>query len=804
VTGWMLTASITPAEFRREHQVVQRELELGKANADRVFYYLAEYNRYRVSPMHVPVIGYQEVIQSLTREDVVAYYKMAYVPNNMIFSVSGDVDPETMLATVRGYLTDFPPGRGFSHNIVPEPPVVAPRTVVATFPQLGQARMELAFPSVRLDNPDLYALDLLAQILGGSESSVLIQDLRDKDRIVTSIAAGDMTPSYVDGSFEIEAQLDPDKIETVKQAILAHVEAIKAHPPDAETMRTAQTLMRMDRLKGLQTAQDWASSLALDYLTSGDAHFSDRYVDRIAKVTAEQVQDAARRYLSSDKLLTTILLPAEAVGAAGPPKAADLIAAATTTGPAGGAQAAVASPKVQRIVLPNNAVLLLKRITTTPLVSINVYSLGGLSAETAANNGIGNMAMFACPRGTHDYTGEQIAQYFDSIGGTINTVCGNNTWYWSAQVLNTDFPQAMTRFCDIIDNATFPDTAIENIRPRALAEIANQDSSWDARAFRYFRSAYFGPANSPYQFTAPGSKANVAAFTSDDLRKWYADHILAGRRVIAIYGDVDPAIATDMATKLLGTGPRLPDAVPMQYPPTPAPAAPAAVAHIDVQDVKIQKTEQDTAGIVIGFKSNSLIGEPLAPTLDTNTTLCAGFAYPTGYIFETLRGLGLVYEAAAYNWPGRSNSIPGTFVAYAGTDPKNVNQVVDLILLNIARMQGSDADMQSDWFKRAKELITTADALDHETPEQQASTAALDEIYGLGYDFHDSYASKINSVTFDQIRAAAGQRLSQCVITICTSHPELVTEKTGTRTYTQFPPVDLTPRGVQFDTGAQK
>jgi zinc protease len=194
-----------------------------------------------------------------------------------------------------------------------------------------------------------------------------------------------------------------------------------------------------------------------------------------------------------------------------------------------------------------------------------------------------------------------------------------------------------------------------------------------------------------------------------------------------------------------------------------------------------------------------------------NDTLCSGFAYPTGYIFETLRGLGLVYEADAYNWPGRGNANPGTFVAYAGCDPKNVNQVVDLILLNIARMQGSDADMQAsdadmkpNWFNRAKELITTADALEHETPDQQAATAALDEIYGLGYDFHETYPGKINSVTIGQVRAAAAARLSQCVVTICTSHPELVTVKTGSRTYTQFPPVDLTPRGVQFDTGAQK
>src|SRR5689334_11561175 len=70
VTGWMLGAKITEAEFEREREVVQRELEMGKGEPDRVFYYLTQYNRYRVNPKHVPVIGYQEVIQKLTRDDV--------------------------------------------------------------------------------------------------------------------------------------------------------------------------------------------------------------------------------------------------------------------------------------------------------------------------------------------------------------------------------------------------------------------------------------------------------------------------------------------------------------------------------------------------------------------------------------------------------------------------------------------------------------------------------------------------------------------------------------------------------------
>ena len=190
VAGWMLGAKITPDEYRREYEVVQRELEMGKGEPDRVFEYLFDMTRYRVSPARVPVIGYQAVIQSLTRDEAYAYYKLAFQPNNMVFSVAGDVDPEKALAAVQKWAGTKPPGRVFSHNIEQEPPVTSPRTSVATFPKLGPAKLRLGYPTVSLHHPDLYALDLLAQVLGGSDSSVLVQEIRKNEGKVELSLAG--------------------------------------------------------------------------------------------------------------------------------------------------------------------------------------------------------------------------------------------------------------------------------------------------------------------------------------------------------------------------------------------------------------------------------------------------------------------------------------------------------------------------------------------------------------------------------------------------------------------------------------
>jgi zinc protease len=803
VTGWMLGAQITVPEYRREYQVVQRELERGKGMPDQVFWNLFSMNRYHVSPARVPTIGYQEVIQGLSRDDVYSYYQLAYQPNNIVFVVVGDIDPEEMLAAVRRNVADAKPGRAFSHDIAPEPPVVAPRTLVATFPNLGPARVDLAFPSVREDNTDMYALDLLATIVGGGESAVLVQDVRDQRQLVSGIGCSDWTPSYVDGSFMIDFQCDADKVQAASSAILADIAAVRDQPIDADRIARAKTEMRMARLKQLQTSEDVAASLATDFFLTGDAHFSDRYVDRVAAITTEQLQAAARKYLDPGKLITTVLLPSEAVGAGGLARAEDLIrpGTATDSSPQAGGAEAVGPSAVQRFVLGNGTVLLTKRFTTTPLVSVRMYSLGGVTAEDSSTNGLGNLAMDLLPRGTATRSAEQIAEYFDSIGGDLEATCGNNTWVWAMSCSKEDLPAAMAVYADMVQHPAFSDAELDKMKRRVAARIAAQDAEWHDRAFRFFKKEFYGPDHSPYQFVPVGTIENVNAFTADQVKQWYAQKVLTAPRVLAIYGDVSADQARELAETLLGGGDNVPP--PQSHPLAAATATPdTATPFVNVLKVEVKKTDQGPASIAIGFKSASVLGEAGEAAATRAYTLAAGFGYPTGYIFETLRGLGISYEAAAYDSPGRGPELPGCMLAYAACDAGKVNQATQLMLMNMARLQGTDADMQADWFARSRELISTADALEHETPDSQAERGALDELLGLGFDYHDKFNQQVNDVTLDQVRTYARTRLRDCIVTICTPDPDSVQIPTGKKEYPSFPKVDLTPKGIQLDTGA--
>ena len=143
-------------------------------------------------------------------------------------------------------------------------------------------------------------------------------------------------------------------------------------------------------------------------------------------------------------------------------------------------------------------------------------------------------------------------------------------------------------------------------------------------------------------------------------------------------------------------------------------------------------------------------------------------------------------------------------MVFAGCDPAKVNEVVDVIVENVARLQGTPADVNADWFGRSKELAVVAEAMENETPSAQATQAALDELYGLGYDWHQRFADNVRGVQLPDVRRTARERLSECVVTVSTPSPERVAVKPGRREYDRFPPVDLTPRGVQHDAAGGK
>src|SRR4051812_18200195 len=96
----------TREQFDREFKVVQREIEMDEAEADRIFYQHTLVTRYLEGPVRHPVVGYKSAFQKLTYEDAKAYYARMYVPDNMVISLAGDFDLDKTETLVTGHLKD--------------------------------------------------------------------------------------------------------------------------------------------------------------------------------------------------------------------------------------------------------------------------------------------------------------------------------------------------------------------------------------------------------------------------------------------------------------------------------------------------------------------------------------------------------------------------------------------------------------------------------------------------------------------------------------------------------------------------
>jgi len=203
LTGMLFNAPIDPQEVEKERDVIFAEMRLHKDNPDSWLGRLAFQNSYLKHTYRHPVIGYEDLFGRITREELWQYYKQHYAPNNIILSVAGNIKTEEIKGKIIEKLNSIP-RQPFVLDIVPqEPPQISARRFEEEYPT-DLARLSMAFQGVSLLNEDMYALDVLAVVMGQGESSRLYQKLYKEKGIAYSVYASNYTP--VDpGLFEVEA-----------------------------------------------------------------------------------------------------------------------------------------------------------------------------------------------------------------------------------------------------------------------------------------------------------------------------------------------------------------------------------------------------------------------------------------------------------------------------------------------------------------------------------------------------------------------------------------------------------------------
>lgn len=742
LADWVTRPTFPQDEFDREWGVVQRELEMGTGEPNKQLWYLTMENLFKVSPTRYPTIGYQSALQTLQREDIIGYYQRMYVPDNVVFAVAGDLQVDIALDAIKREFADFT-ARPIVRAVLPdEPAITAPRTVVKHM-DVNNAMVNWSFPTVHLTSPDLYPLDVLAYILGRGESARLVKTLRDRLQLVHGISVSSWTPHWGAGALLIRAQLKPENIEDARAALLDELDRTRREPVSAPELAKAKQQTVMAHIANLQTAASQAEQLARDVMTTGNPDFSKTYIDNINQVTSEQVLAAAQRYVNPQRLCTAMILPNEAKKQQSR------------------SQHAVDGGRMRKLVLPSGLTLLLQCNAQVPLVSVQIYYKGGLLLEDDQTNGIGSAVAAMLKRGTTNRTAEQIAEQLDAMGSSLSAQCGYNTLYLSGQCLSDDFAAFFDVFADVITNPTFPDEELEKVRPRLLAAVENINNNWRSELMSFYRRSFF--ETTPYRLDPQGSSNVVANVSSDTLRSYFQNNLVAQSAVLAIVGDIDPDNIVDLVQSRLAEMPS--DANFSLATSEPEPT-------IKSTRLLIKRVDKPQAGVMLGFRGVDRQNDRDRYPLQVLDTISSGYGLPSGWLHTELRGKSLVYVVHAMVFAGLRE---GYFGVFAGCQPENANQVVSIIL---DRLNGAiEGAATADELALAKTQIIAAEILDKQTNADVSATAALDELYGLGYDYSQDLAEQINRVTLDEVRRVAREYLTHPIITVTTPRPEDVTLK---------------------------
>src|SRR5215475_9225317 len=727
----MMNSTLPPEEYQKEQEVIRREFAMGMDDPDRMAGLLLFSTAYQVHPYRFPVIGEIEIYNQLTQERVMQYYKTRYVPNNLTFIIVGDVDAEKVHQQLAGLFKPYPEKSLQPLFIPSEPPQLGRREVHQEF-ATELSHLSLAWHIPAVTNPDVPALDLLSTILGEGRSSRLYRRVREEAGLAFRIAAFSYTPGDP-GLFGIDATVDPKKREATEQMALHIVDEVKQSGVTADELAKAKKIMLSHHLGALTTMRGQASDVGSNWLLTRDLNFSRHYLDAVQKVTLDDIKRVAAQYLTENNLTVVSLNPKGLLtGKAEPVKP-------------------VAAGEIQQFELANGLRLLVRQDHRLPLVGIGAVFRGGLLAETPQDNGITRLMAKVLLKGTKTHTAEQIANEIEAVGGSISSDAGNNSFSVSVDVMKPDVKLGLDLLSDVLLNATFPEKAIAREKEIQIAAIQQEDEQLTSVARNIMRQALF--PQHPYALRSTGSVESVQRLTQKDLVDFRDRYVVGKNGVIYVFGDVKAAEVKQLIEQALGK---------MQ---AGALALTDAKPYTPLSKPETVETHKDKAQgvIMVGFRGASL-SSPDRYALDLIDEASSDLG--SRFFLHIREEMRLAYYVGANQMRGL---VPGLFAFYLGTDPQKIERVKTEFLDEIHKL--ANEGLTAVELERAKKKLIGQQEIANQSNEAFGYHCALDELYGLGFDYYKRLEHDVNAVTLDDIKKVAAKYFRDQPYVLATVQP---------------------------------
>lgn len=725
--------SLDPAELEAEKDVIVSELKGGDDTPTRRLFEDLQVAGLAHTVYGRPIIGFEKTIRAVTADDLRAYIRTWYQPQNMMLLVAGDIDPKAVLAHAEELFGDLK-----NDAILPEPAPVrlegaagGPRVEVTRGPW-NKVYLGIALPAPALGDQRSIDLDVLAYALGGDGTSQFYRKYRYEKQLVDSISVGNMSLDRA-GLFYMVAQLDADKVEPFWQEFTRDLAALDAGKITPDVIERARFNYEDGMDRASETLDGLTSWKATVQFELGGPQGEANVRHALAAVDSARLRQAQDLWLRPDQVRVRVLAPEKA-------QLPDLDAILQRNWPAPAAerQKAAAAEKVGKreiVDLGQGRTVILQPDRTIPYVSLEILRPGGNALLKSADQGLAQLTAATLTDGCGTRDLDAMERFVAERAASLSASAGVQSFTVSLTGparFNADY---FALLGDLLHKPTF---AEKDVRRQAdtlkAALVRRQDNPMSFMGSKI--NGFLFPGSQPYGFDGLGTAENQDRFGPGDVQAFWKQQN-AQPWILSVAGDFDREKVLAFARSL------------------PVPTASA----VDVPQpswgadkrLPLSLPGRQQAHLLLAFHAVPL-DHPDAPALMLLESVLSG---QSGLLFNKLRDeQGLGYTVTAFY---RSLPKAGFMAFYIGTTPRNLDVArqgfsgiikdiktdllpADLLAKGLNRMEGS-------YYRGRQSLGARADE------------AASERLLGQPQDFQKRLLEKAAKVTPEQLREVARKYL---------------------------------------------
>jgi predicted Zn-dependent peptidase len=298
----VMNPAFSADDIEREKKVVLEEIKMVEDTPDDLVHELFTEHFWADHPLGRPILGTKDTVESLTEDGLRRYFQGAYTAPNLIVAAVGNIEHARVRALVEGA---FETVLTTADTLVEAPPRVFPCTVIRN-KDLEQSHVCLGTAGYQQDHADRYTSYVMNTILGGSMSSRLFQNVREKRGLAYAVFSG--LSAYRDtGSMTIYAGCANDAVSELIDVVIAELRRMKDEPLPAAELQRAK-----DHLKGSLMLNLESTSSRMSHLARQEIYFDrqfglDETLAGVERVTTDDIQRIACDLFANDALAATVL-----------------------------------------------------------------------------------------------------------------------------------------------------------------------------------------------------------------------------------------------------------------------------------------------------------------------------------------------------------------------------------------------------------------------------------------------------------------------------------------------------------------